>query len=172
MLWRLFGGSSHALLNIPATTPAKVSSSSAAPEYICVQRLCCSVAVAMFCCITALQKLRQKSGVIAGVQDLPPYLSPGPSANSFNSTDNHNNDISCHQIKLHTREGPPPAWFQQAAMDPSSYNFAFCTCAGNFRLQVQAAPPCCDPMATFVNLLTSYCMSSQAVTASIVLKYV
>ena len=72
------------------------------------------------------------------MQELPSYLSPGPSANSFNSTDNHNHDISCHQIKLHTRQGPPPAWFQQAAMDPSSYNFAFCTCAGNFNLQVQA----------------------------------
>lgn len=103
-----------------------------------MQRLRCSMAVAMLSCITAL--LWQKSGVIAGVQALPPYLSPGPSANSFNSTDNHIHDISCHQIKLHTREGPPPAWFQQAAMDPSSYNFAFCTCAGSFHLQVSAAP--------------------------------
>ncbi|KAL3161919.1 hypothetical protein ABBQ38_009004 [Trebouxia sp. C0009 RCD-2024] len=70
-----------------------------------------------------------------GVQPLPGYLSPGPSANSFNSTDSQHHGISCYQIKLHTRQGPPPAWFQQAAMDPCSYNYAFCSCSGNYHLQ-------------------------------------
>ena len=78
-----------------------------------------------------------KSGVRAGVQALPGYLSPGPSANSFNSTDSYSHDITCHEIKLHTRQGPPPAWFQQAAMDPCSYNYAFCSCAGDYHLQVR-----------------------------------
>ena len=85
------------------------------------------------------QSQGQQSCLVTGLQDLPSYLTPGPSANSFNSTDGQIHNISCNQIKLHTRVGPPPAWFQQAALDPKSYNFAFCTCAGNYYLQVRTS---------------------------------
>lgn len=76
------------------------------------------------------------------MQPLPVYLYPGPSLNSFSSTDGRNRSISCNQIKLQTRAGPAPAWFQQAALDPSSYNFKFCTCAGTYKLQVHCGCVC------------------------------
>lgn len=76
----------------------------------------------------------------AGSQPLPTYLYAGPSINEFSSTDGLNHTISCSQIKLQTRMGPAPAWFQQAALDPSSYNFLYCSCTGSYHIQVMSLP--------------------------------
>ena len=87
------------------------------------------------CDVQSFVTLKQ-SCVHLGIQPLPSYLYPGPSVNIFSSTDGQNHTISCSQIKLQTRVGPAPAWFQQAALDPDSYNFNYCTCAGAYHLQV------------------------------------
>lgn len=106
------------------------------PQQLLLQCLCTPGMYLMPIIYDCVGKGRSNRVLGAGMQDLPGYLSPGPGANFFNSTDGQNREISCNQIKLRTRVGPPPAWFQQAALDPSSYNFAFCTCTGTFTLQV------------------------------------